>query len=113
MRILVILISGITLSACSGLMLGGGSSGGSSKVEKDRSSPTQASNSVVGDRVAAGIAAEPMLANLGVDVSSSGGMVTLSGSVPTYAARETAEKVAMATDGVKAVDNQITVEYKN
>jgi osmotically-inducible protein OsmY len=37
--------------------------------------------------------------------------VTLSGGVPTYAARETAEKLAMTTEGVKAVNNKITVNY--
>ena len=110
MRILVILISGITLSACSGLMVGGGTVGGTLKVEKERPSQTAPSNAVVDDRVTIKIAADPKLANLGIAVSASGGMVTLSGSVPTYAARETAEKIAIATDGVKAVDNQITVE---
>ena len=111
MRTLVILISGITLSACSGLMMSGGSASGK-KVEKDRSSVSQTSNSVISDRVLAKYAADPVIGELALSVSTAGGMVTLSGSAPTYAARETAEKLAMATDGVKAVDNQITVDYK-
>jgi len=111
MRILVILIFGSTLSACSGLMMAGGSGSGS-KVEKDRPSQPRAGNSAVGDSVRARYAADPLVSKLGVDVSASGGMVTLSGTVPTYAARETAEKLAMATDGVTAVDNQINVEYQ-
>ncbi|MGI9270474.1 MAG: BON domain-containing protein [Woeseiaceae bacterium] len=111
MRILVILICGITLSACSGLMMSGGT-GGSTKVEKDRPAQPQASNSAVSSAVMAKYAADPLVSKLGVDVSASGGMVTLSGTVPTYAARETAEKLAMATEGVKAVDNRINVEYQ-
>ena len=35
--------------------------------------------------------------------------VTLSGTVGSYGAREMAEKLAIDTDGVKAVDNQIKV----
>ena len=111
MRILVILIFGITMSACSGLMMSGGT-GNSGTVAKDRPAPHQASNSVVADRVRASYAADPVASRLGIGVSASGGMVTLSGTVPSYGARETAEKLAMATEGVKAVDNQITVDYK-
>jgi osmotically-inducible protein OsmY len=40
-------------------------------------------------------------------------MVRLSGSVPSYEAREKAEKLAMATDGVAGVENKITVEFSN
>jgi hyperosmotically inducible protein len=111
MRILVILLSGITLSGCSGLIIGGGSAG-STTVQKDTSAQSQAGNSLLSERVMAKLAADPMVSKLGLDVRASGGMVTLSGKVPTYAARETAEKLAMATDGVKAVDNRITVQYK-
>lgn len=112
MRILVILIFGITLSACSGLMIGGGSSGSGVTVAKNEPAGARSGNAVVSERVMARFAVDPTLSKLGLDVSASGGMVTLSGAVPTYAARESAEKLAMATDGVKAVDNQITVEYK-
>jgi osmotically-inducible protein OsmY len=40
-------------------------------------------------------------------------MVRLSGSVPSYRAREDAEKLAISVDGVKSVDNKITVEFSN
>lgn len=112
MRSLVILIPAIILSACSGMMLGGGSTGGSA-VEKDRATTaTQASDTVLSDRVRAQYAADPMLVKSTITVRASAGMVTLSGKVSTYAARESAEKLAMATDGVKGVDNQITVNYE-
>ncbi len=111
MRILVILLSGITLCGCSGLMIGGGSAG-STTVQRDTAGQSQAGNSLLSELVVAKFAADPVVSKLGLDVRASAGMVTLSGKVPTYSARETAEKLAMATDGVKAVDNRITVQYK-
>ncbi len=111
MRVIVILIAGIILSACSGLMLGGGSTG-STPAQKDRpAGPSQASDATVNSRIKAAYAADPALGKFMIDVGTSAGMVTLSGSVATYAAREKAEKLAMATDGVKAVDNKIIVNY--
>ena len=111
MRVLVILIFSITLSACAGLMMSGSSSG-SSKTEKDRAPVSRSSTSAVSDRVMARYAADPVVKGLDLDVSASGGMVTISGVAPTYAAREAAEKLAMTTEGVAAVDNQIDVKYE-
>ena len=111
MRALVFLITGITLSGCAGLMMGGGTSG-KSPAETDRpTSSSQPADSAVADRVKSRYAADSVMRQFAVGVRSNGGMVTLSGTVPSYSARETAEKLAMATDGVKAVDNQIQVEY--
>ena len=110
MRLLVILLFGITLSGCSALMMGGGSTGGS-PAQKDRpSNSSQSADSAITARVRNRHAADPVVSKFALGVRTSGGMVTLSGTVATYAARETAEKLAMATDGVRAVDNQITVE---
>jgi osmotically-inducible protein OsmY len=110
MRILVILIITGTLTACSGLMIGGGSAGSRSTVERDRSS-SQAADATISERVRAQYAADPGLGKSGIAVKTSAGLVTLSGTVASYAAREAAEKLAMATDGVRAVDNRINVDY--
>jgi len=111
MRSLVILITAITISACSGMMLSGGSSG-SSPAERDRpAAATSATDAALSSRVRASYAADPVLRNFAIGVAASAGLVTLSGAVATYATRESAEKLAMATDGVKAVDNRITVNY--
>ncbi|MDH4126570.1 MAG: BON domain-containing protein [Gammaproteobacteria bacterium] len=112
MRSLAILIAAITLSGCSAMMLGGGSTA-STPMERDRATPAaQASDSTLSSRVRAQYAKDPMLAQAAITVSAAAGMVTLSGTVSTYAARESAEKLAMATDGVKGVDNNITVNYE-
>jgi osmotically-inducible protein OsmY len=109
MKVLAFLLVGIILSGCSGLMMTGASSG--SSVEKDRPSQSQASaDSAITARVKSRYAADSLVGKFDVGVQTSGAMVTLSGTVTSYAAREAAEKLAISTDGVKAVDNQIEVK---
>ena len=109
MRVLAILLVGIILSGCSGLMMTGASS--DSSVEKDRPSQSQtSSDSAITARVKGRFAADTMVRDFDVGVHTSGAMVTLSGTVASYAAREEAEKLAIGTDGVKAVENQIRVK---
>jgi len=110
MRVLVILLFGIILSGCSGLMMTGASSG--STVDKDRPSQSlQSSDAAITARVESRHAADSLVSMFDVKVQTSGAKVTLSGTVASYAAREAAEKLAISTDGVKAVDNQIKVDY--
>ena len=110
MRVLEILLVAIIMSGCSGLMMTGASS--SSTVEKDRPSQSQqSSDSAITARVKSRYAADSLLGSSDIAVRTSGAKVTLSGTVASYAAREEAEKIAINADGVKAVDNQINVEY--
>jgi hypothetical protein len=114
MRVLVFLVFVITSSGCSGLMVGGGSSGSSSTAEDERAaSLAGAADTATANKVKQNIAADAELGEQVIYVSANAGMVRLSGSVASYAARENAEKIAMATDGVKAVENKITVEFSN
>ena len=109
MRILVLLLVGIILSGCSSLMMSGASSG--SPVDENGSSQSQqAADSAITARVRNRYAADSLVSMFDIDVRTSGAKVTLSGTVASYAAREQAEKLAISTDGVKAVDNQINVE---
>ena len=109
MKVLAILLVGIILSGCSGLMMTGASS--DSSGEKDRPSQAQtSSDSAITARVNSRFAADSLVRDSEVGVQTSGAMVTLSGTVTSYAAREAAEKLAISTDGVKAVDNQIKVK---
>lgn len=114
MRPLVFLILIVTLSGCSALMLGGGSSGSGSPYGKDERSSSQVA---VDGELAAGVqqqlSADSRVAMFDIDVRVDGGAVTLSGSVDTYAARERAEKIAIGVDGVAAVNNRITVQDRN
>ena len=110
MRVLVLLIFVITSSGCSSLMLGGGSASGSSAEVKQTTKSTEAADVAISSRVKQKFAADTELSKHAINVSTTAGMVKLSGSVSAYTVRESAEKLAMASDGVKAVDNQITVE---
>jgi hyperosmotically inducible periplasmic protein len=103
MRSLVILVIAGTLSACSGMMLGGGSSA--------PSSASQTADATLSSRVRAKYAADPVLGKQAITVQARSGLVSLTGTVATYAVREAAEKTAMAVDGVKGVDNRISVNY--
>jgi hyperosmotically inducible protein len=109
MRVLVFLIFVITSSGCSSLMLGGGSAA-SSAEEEQATALAEAADMATSNRVKQKFAADAELARHAIGVNTKAGMVTISGSVPSYGTRENAEKLAIATDGVKAVDNEITVE---
>ena len=113
MRVLVFLVFAITLSGCSGLMVSGGSAASSPSAAEQATKTAQAADAATTNRVKAAFSADAELSKHVIYVRTSAGMVRISGSVPSYDAREGAEKLAIATDGVKAVDNKITVEFSN
>lgn len=113
MRSLVFLLFAITMSGCSGMMMSGSSSSGST-AQSERAARIQASqDAAINDRIKQEFAADSVLRDARVYVNCKNGMVRLSGSVPSYRAREDAEKLAISIDGVKSVDNKITVEFSN
>lgn len=113
MRVLVLLVFVLTMSACSGLMVSGGSTNSSAAEAERERRLAEAADTATTDRVRRAFAADPELGKLTIYVSTKAGMVRVSGSVPSYETREKAEKLAMATDGVNAVENKITVEFSN
>jgi hyperosmotically inducible protein len=114
MRSLVFLLFAITLAGCSGLMLGGGSGSGSSGSggtgTSQSSGSTQPSDIAITGMVREAFSGDPRVSTSPISVSTRQGMVELAGTARGYEARETAEKLAMAVDGVKGVDNRIAVE---
>ena len=60
--------------------------------------------------VAAGLAKDPDLRALAINVDTKNGAVVLKGSAPTDAAREKAAAIAKAVKGVTSVDNQLVVK---
>jgi osmotically-inducible protein OsmY len=60
--------------------------------------------------VAAGLAKDPDLSALRVDVQTQGGVVTLKGPAPTLAARERATQIVLAVKGVSGVNNMLEVK---
>lgn len=60
--------------------------------------------------VSAGLAKDPDLSAIRVDVETKAGVVTLQGPAPSAAARERASQIALGIKGVNAVNNQLVVK---
>ncbi len=110
MRILILIATLLTLSGCTALMVGGAADGGYRPSRDERPASAAVSDSAITTKIKSKYAVDSVVSVFNVGVRTYGGKVTLSGTVGSYAARERAEKLAIETDGVKAVDNQIKVE---
>jgi len=60
-------------------------------------------------KVSAGLARDPDLSAVKIDVDTRNGIVTLNGPVKSAEARERAGKIAQGVEGVNSVVNQLTV----
>ncbi|MES1265560.1 MAG: BON domain-containing protein [Variovorax sp.] len=60
--------------------------------------------------VSTGLAKDPDLSAIKIDVDTKGGIVSLNGPAPTAAAKMRAEEIAKAVDGVSAVQNHLQVK---
>jgi osmotically-inducible protein OsmY len=69
-----------------------------------------ADDTAITAKVKAAILAEPGLKSLQINVDSKDGTVTLSGNVASDNLRDRAKQIAMGTDGVKNVVDNLTVK---
>jgi len=60
--------------------------------------------------VSAGLAKDPDLSAIKIDVDTKGGVVSLKGPAPTAAAKARAEEIAKGVQGVTSVNNQLEVK---
>jgi len=60
--------------------------------------------------VTAGLAKDPDLSAIKIDVDTKGGAVSLKGPAPSAAAKARAEEIAKGVQGVTSVDNQLDVK---
>lgn len=60
--------------------------------------------------VSTGLAKDPDLSAIKIEVDTKGGQVTLSGPAPNTAAKARAEEIAKSVKGVSAVDNKLQVK---
>ena len=92
------LLLALQLSGCTGMMLGGGGSAG------------KPIGSGGGGAEASDLQIEATIrARFSVSVESVGGVVTLRGAVPAYAARDHAVRLAADVEDVVRVSNQIQI----
>ncbi|HVC37281.1 MAG TPA: BON domain-containing protein [Gammaproteobacteria bacterium] len=71
---------------------------------------TTISDSAITADVKAKLLANPGTKGFDIHVETNHGVVTLHGTVRSTAEKELAERLAMSADGVKAVDNDLTVK---
>ena len=91
----------------------------SDAVTQNSTSPsnTSATSSTLDDAaittsINAGLAKDPDLSALKIDVDTKVGKVSLHGSAPTTQARDRAVTIAQSVKGVISVDNQLTIKEK-
>lgn len=73
---------------------------------------TKAKDAVITTSVNAELAKDSQLSALRINVDTVDGRVALKGTAPDSASRDRATSLARGVDGVKAVDNQLTVAPK-
>ncbi len=113
MRKLVFLLLASTLTGCSGMMMSGSSGSGGTAATQRTTQMQSARDAQLAEHVRQLFARDAVLREAGLAVSARNGIVRISGSVPSYGAREQAEKLAISTDGVSSVENRITVDALN
>ena len=112
MRTLSILMMTLVLAGCSALAVSG-SSGGYQQGSSGRSTSVESADNAITATIRAEFAADSMVGGFNVGVRTYKGTVTLSGLVGSLAAREQAVRLARNTNGVVAVNNQISIEDEN
>ncbi len=95
------------MSACTGMLLSGGSGG-----ERSTSSPRTTQSSI--DSTISGVlrqqySADAEISRYGIGIRSQGGRVTLTGTVGSYDVRDQVVDIARNTHGVVAVDSRLVV----
>ncbi|MGI9236167.1 MAG: BON domain-containing protein [Woeseiaceae bacterium] len=112
MRTLVVVLTTWILSGCTAMMVGGGTGGGYEGAKDERSATVVASDSAITTKIKGKYAADSVVSVFSIGVRTWEGIVTLSGTVGSYNARDQAEAIAKSTGGVKAVNNLIAIEDK-
>lgn len=85
------------------------------KVQSKAQDVATATGKVIDDvaitaQISTGLARDPDLSALKIDVDTKDGAVILRGPAPTSAARQRAGELARGVSGVKSVDNQLAVK---
>ncbi|MCH9693659.1 MAG: BON domain-containing protein [Gammaproteobacteria bacterium] len=113
MRSVIALITLLALSACTTMLVGGASGGGSQSGGDKRGASVVAADSGITTQIKGKLSADQSVSVFDVGVKTRKGIVTLTGAVGSFSARERAAKIAKETDGVVAVNNLIVVEDRS
>ena len=107
-----VLAASLTLSSCTGMLLGGSSGSGRPLGGDTRSSSQAATDHSISAEVRARLGSDNDVSRFPIRVETVNRRVTLYGTVDSYAARDQAVRVARGVPGVSMVDNQIRVDTR-
>ena len=113
MRIFMVATAVFLLSGCTALLVGGAAVGGYQVGKDERPAAVVASDSAITTKIKGKYVADSIVSVFNIGVRTYEGVVTLSGTVGSYAARTRAEKLASETGGVSAVNNLVVVEDRS
>lgn len=101
----LLLTACFSLTGCVAAAVGTGAAVGGYAVAKDKGPVGQyTSDSVITSKIKTKFIANSELKSLNISVATNNGHVTLTGTVPTFAMRQTAISIASKTEGVKSVN---------
>ena len=116
MKALVLALSGalaLALAACASDSNKSGSSSGGTSGSTTSEIKQESKDSWLTTKVKSALAADVGLKTLtGINVDTTGSVVTLKGSVDTAANKSRAEQVARGVEGVSSVKNELAVQAK-
>jgi hyperosmotically inducible protein len=113
MRITAVLLMLLSLSGCTAMLVGGAAVGGYQLGKDDREPAVVASDSAITTKIKSKYVADSIVSAFDVSVRTYEGIVTLTGTVGSFVARDQADKLAKETGGVISVNNQVLVEDRS
>ena len=109
MRVLIVAILLLMLPACTSLLLGNASSGEGGMAVDKRSGAQVAGDNTISATIRGKFNADSNVSIYAIGIRTVDNIVTLSGTVDSFPARDRAVQIATDTDGVKRVTNRIMV----
>lgn len=110
MRFGISVLALLLLSGCTALVVGGAAAGGYQVGKDERAPSVIASDSAITTRIKGKYVADSTVSVFNIGVRTYTGVVTLTGTVASYVARDQAGRIARGTGGVTSVNNQIVVQ---
>lgn len=109
MRILITALLTLLLAGCTSLLLGSAESGEVTYPAETRNSSQVAADEAISEAIRKKLSADKAVNRYAIGITTRDSVVTLSGTVGSYAARDRAIQLATTTDGVRSVNNSIIV----
>ena len=113
MRHLITLFTLLALSGCTAMLVGGAPGGDYQSGRDKRGAGAVAADSGITTLIKGKLSTDPSVSVFDVGVKTRKGVVTLTGDVGSFVAREKAERIAKGINGVVAVNNLIVVEDRS